>query len=94
MDFFARYPEFPYSEDKPMVREYYRMCDWFGWEKEDTDRIEAHDDFKTAMVLKFNRLYGTDVNDIESWHKLCVALNITPLPGDIKECRRVSQTSK
>jgi hypothetical protein len=34
-------------------------------------------------------LYGTDVADIENWHKLCVALYIEPLPDTIPHCKKV-----
>jgi hypothetical protein len=52
------------------VQEFYRMCDFFEWEKDDEEKKSAHEEFKTAMVLTFNALYGTDVNNIESWHIL------------------------
>jgi hypothetical protein len=51
------------------------MCNFFGWEKDDEERIEAHHAFKDAMVSRFNTLYRTDESDIENWHKLCVAVN-------------------
>jgi hypothetical protein len=71
------------------VQEFYRMCDFFEWEKDDEEKKSAHEEFKTAMVLTFNALYGTDVNNIESWHKLCVALDINPLPKGLEQCQRV-----
>ena len=65
------------------------MCDFFGWEKDDEEKGIAREDFKNAMVHQFNSLYGTDVNDIESWQKLCLALDIVPLPQGIEQCRKV-----
>jgi hypothetical protein len=88
--FFAQYPAFDYCKEYPIVEEFYRMCDSFGWEKDDEEKKAAQFGFKTAMVLAFNALYGTDVNDIGAWHKLCVALDITPLPSGLKDCRNVS----
>ncbi|KAF2799198.1 hypothetical protein K505DRAFT_346036 [Melanomma pulvis-pyrius CBS 109.77] len=88
---FRKYPEFNYCKGEPIVQEFYRMCDYFEWEKEDIEKKTAHEDFKTAMVLTFNSLYGTDVDDIDSWHKLCVALDIDPLPEGLKECQRAVQ---
>jgi hypothetical protein len=88
--FFAQYPEFDYDQNEPIAKEFYRMCDYFGWEKGDDERDEAHAEFKTAMVLKFNELYGTDTEDIECWHRLCVAVDIDPLPATIKDCKAVS----
>ena len=65
------------------------MCDYFGWEKGDDERDEALGEFKTAMVLKFNEVYGTDIEDIECWHRLCVAVDISPLPTTIAGCKTV-----
>ena len=65
------------------------MCDFFGWDTHDDERELAHKEFKNAMVHQFNSLYGTNVNDIESWQKLCLALDIVPLPQGIKQCRKV-----
>ena len=69
------------------------MCDFFKWETDDEERKIAHENFKNAMVHQFNSLYGTDVNDIESWQKLCLALNIVPLPEGIKQCRKVRHSN-
>ena len=37
---------------------------------------------------EFNTLYGTDVNDIDSWHKLRLALDISA-PQGLQACREV-----
>lgn len=66
------------------------MCDFFYWDKKDKKRKEAHQAFKDAMALQFNDLYGSDVSDIKNWHKLCVAVNIDPLPTTITACKAVS----
>lgn len=88
--FFAQYLDFDYCKEDSIVEEFYRMYDSFGWEKVDEEKKAAQSGFKTAMVLTFNALYGTNINDIEAWHKLCVALDITPLPNGLKACRSVS----
>jgi hypothetical protein len=87
--FFAGYPSFDYEEDQGIIEEFYRMCDYFDWDRYDEERKEAHQTFKEAMVLRFNELYGTDVSNIENWHKLCIAVNIDPLPGTVKSCKEV-----
>ena len=88
-EFFTQYPEFPYQRDKPSSQEFYRMCDFFDWDRGDPERIQAHDDFKTALVHQFNGIYGTDVNNIASWRRLCLALEITPLPDNVKNAQKV-----
>ena len=65
------------------------MCNFFGWATYNKERKLVHGEFKNAMVHQFNSLYGKDVNDIESWQKLCLALDIVPLPQGIKQCRKV-----
>ena len=66
------------------------MCDFFDWDRDDPERVEAHDGFKTALVQQFNSLYGTEVDDIESWRGLSLALDISPLPENLKEAKEVS----
>ena len=43
-----------------------------SWDEE--DREEAREGFKNALVREFNKMYGTDVNDIGSWEGLRCAL--------------------
>ena len=90
--FFAHYPSFRYDRQAPLVREFYRMCGHFAWDRDSADKKEASLAFKTAMVHEFNTLYGTDVNDIESWRKLCLAVDITP-PEGLQACRKVKLLS-
>ncbi|KAK3045919.1 hypothetical protein LTR09_012549 [Extremus antarcticus] len=65
--FFARYPSFGHEPLQSSSTEFYRMCDFFGWERDDDERRYAHDGFKTALVRQFNAIYGTDASDIKSW---------------------------
>jgi hypothetical protein len=58
-----------------------------GWDK--GDREEAREGFKGALVQGFNQMYGTDVNDIESWQSLCCVVGITPVPDELNECRDI-----
>lgn len=52
-------------------------------------REQLDEDFKTAMVLEFNDLYGTDENDITCWWGLCKVLGVNPLPDTLNECKKV-----
>lgn len=87
--FFMKYPSFPYDPKGGVAEEFYRMCDFFAWDNDDVEREEARRGFKDAMVIQFNSLYGTDVANIENWHKLCIALYIEPLPKTIHDCKEV-----
>ena len=88
--FFAQYPAFDYNRGCSSSLEYYRMCDFFDWDRDDPERKEAHEDFKTAMVQQFNSLYGTEIDDIKSWRGLSLALDIFPLPDDISRAKKVN----
>lgn len=87
--FFAQYPDFTYNDRQAVTDEFYRMCDFFGWERNDVNRRQARQAFKDAMVHHFNSVYGSDVSDIENWHRLCLAVRIETLPLTIAECKEV-----
>jgi hypothetical protein len=86
-----------------VVKEFYRMCDLFGWKRastkkdgcpkiEDADRRfrVAHQEFNDAMAKQFNSIYGTDLEDISAWKNLCRVLRIIPIPNGLEECQEVS----
>lgn len=78
-----------HDDKKDVAEEFYRMCDFFAWGQNDHERNKARQAFKDAMVIRFNGLYGTDIRDIENWHKLCVAVHIEPLPTTVRNCKEV-----
>ncbi|KAH7119869.1 hypothetical protein B0J11DRAFT_439442 [Dendryphion nanum] len=83
----VRYPDFAYDDTRGVAEEFYRMCDFFAWGRNDDKREKARQAFKDAMVIRFNGLYGTDISNIENWHKICVAVHIEPLPSTIADCK-------
>lgn len=87
--FFTAYSEFDYDNSASFMEEFYRMCDFFGWRRDDPDRKDAHEKFRRAMVQEFNSLYGEDVDDLSSWQDLCKVVRISPVPNDIETCRKV-----
>ncbi|KAG1867058.1 hypothetical protein C8R48DRAFT_833139 [Suillus tomentosus] len=86
-DFFATHPTFDYDSSASASSEFYRMCGQFCWDRDDKEREKAHNDFKNALVRQFNEIYGTDVNDLTSWHNLCQIVRISPIPDTLKLCR-------
>ncbi|EUC59456.1 autophagic vacuole formation-like protein, putative [Rhizoctonia solani AG-3 Rhs1AP] len=74
------------------MAEFYRMCDRFGWERDDEDREEARDLLKDAMVHEFNAIYGTDHESLAAWQSLCRVLNLTNVPDKLEACRRLVQS--
>ena len=87
--FFVTYPDFDYNPSAQIMEEFYRMCDFFDWDREDPEKEEARDAFRRALVHDFNSAYGKDVDDISAWQYLCKVVHISPVPDDIKTCRRV-----
>lgn len=87
--FFAHYPTFQYNTTTPVTREFRRMCTFFHWGGNSTQRKDARESLGTAMVLQFNAFYGTDIHDINSWQNLCQVLEIDPIPDSITACRKV-----
>jgi Zinc finger C-x8-C-x5-C-x3-H type (and similar) len=92
-EFFSTHPEFDYDSTAPFTQEFYRMCDFFDWDRDDPDRQNAREEFRTAMVQEFNSIYGGDVDDLSSWQVLCEIVRISPVPDDIQACREVKVTS-
>ncbi|MCJ1344888.1 hypothetical protein MMC31_003093 [Peltigera leucophlebia] len=88
-NFFSTHSEFDYDPSASVMDEFYRMCDFFGWEREDPDRKDAKEEFRTAMVQEFNSLYGEDIDDLLSWQDLCKAVRIHPVPNNVETCRKV-----
>lgn len=89
-DFFAGYSGFEWDSTQPIKTEFDRLCRFFGWNREDAARDEAYRGLQDAMVQTFNAIYGTDLNDLGSWHNLCRVVYIDPLPDDVQTCRDVS----
>lgn len=97
--FFASYPSFPYNRSASSPREFYRMCDHFHWVKDGRgeyppEKITAHAAFRMAMVEAFNDKFGTDVGDKKSWESICDLLGIDPLPENVKDMKKVSESSR
>jgi hypothetical protein len=88
-EFFSEYPSFLYDPDNSASAEFYRLCDHFGWERNDPDRAEAHAAYKNALTRQFNTNYGTDNDSLASWQSLCGRVGITPIPETLKGCREV-----
>ncbi|KAF7424605.1 hypothetical protein PC9H_009913 [Pleurotus ostreatus] len=85
--FFANYAGFDYNPENSAIPEFYRLCRFMGWGGYNPDREEAREAFKDALVKEFNDIYGTDENDINSWHKICVVVGLDPLPDTLEEAR-------
>ncbi len=66
------------------------MCDLFDWNRDDSEREEIHDSFKTALMLQFNSLYEIEVDNLQSWRRLSLALKIFPLSENLEKAKKVN----
>jgi len=86
-EFFSQYTKFQYQPLSSPVSEFRRLCDEYGWGKDDKRKKGARYKFSVAIKKEFGDLYGSDEKDIKNWHKLCHVLRIDPAPNSLKECR-------
>ena len=92
-EFFDSYPPFVYDSSSSASSEFYRLCDYFDWERDDPDRQDAHETFKDALVKQFNVNFGTNADDLTAWQGLCASLDVDPIPDELAACRKVRRVS-
>jgi hypothetical protein len=88
-EFFDSYPPFVYDSSSSASSEFYRLCGYFGWDRDDPDRQDAHEAFKDALVKQFNVNFGTNADDLTAWQGLCASLYVNPIPDELAACRKV-----
>ncbi|KAM3413580.1 hypothetical protein BST61_g11449 [Cercospora zeina] len=91
--FFSAHPSFPYDRTNSAPREFYRLCDHFGWHRGSNGkyppaREEEWRKFRIAMVIQFNSSFGVDALDTGSWEGICAFLGMNPVPSDIDSMRK------
>ncbi|KAH8665931.1 hypothetical protein BGZ60DRAFT_410213 [Tricladium varicosporioides] len=66
-----------------------RWNDWDGYSPSTWEDYEEDIDtrYQAALTKEFNLWFGTE-DDIGSWHSLCRAVAIHPLPATCKLCRK------
>ncbi|KAF7326254.1 hypothetical protein MKEN_00478400 [Mycena kentingensis (nom. inval.)] len=82
--FFASY-KFKYDPDAPVSQQYHALRDAKKWNA--GDRQDARKAYCRALSLAFERQYGGDVNDLESWQTVCDAVGIDPVPETLEDCQ-------
>jgi hypothetical protein len=91
-DFFAQFAGlglgFEYSENSTAHDNFNRLREVLQWDKNSTKLSIVRVDFNDALVQQFNFVYGAD-DDLEAWQNLCSVIDITPVPDDIKDCKKV-----
>ncbi|KAF9524617.1 hypothetical protein CPB83DRAFT_773560, partial [Crepidotus variabilis] len=82
--FFAKYPSFDHNPKVSSSQEFKRLSNQFGWTRA-TSR-EHGDEFGKAAVQQFDLLYGTSLQDLDSWRRFFEALGEEYCPASIEQC--------
>lgn len=88
-EFFSHYPDFDYDPSASATSEFQRLCKFKGWGRKSSQRKGATSAYKTTLIHQFNASYGTNVNDINSWHAMMMHMGIDPLPDTVSACKKV-----
>ncbi|KXN86042.1 hypothetical protein AN958_10599 [Leucoagaricus sp. SymC.cos] len=89
--FFSQYPEFDAIRDRSesvaaQMGRLRRREKWWGERTHLWDIALA--EYHEALVLQFNASYGTDVNDLETWHRVLKIIG-AELPKKVWQCRQL-----
>ncbi len=87
--FFGGYTEFQYDETNPIAEEYQRLRRSYGWKRGDIEGEVAWSGYRLALVKEFNRLFGTDAQDLLAWQSLCIFVGVKENYTTSEDCRRV-----
>lgn len=87
--FFAKYPQFDYKPREDSWSEYRRMVQTLQWKTGDKKERIARSKFPKAIVGRFNQLYGTDENKLDTLQLLCNKIGISPVWETITSCKAV-----
>ena len=86
--FFSQYSGYTFDHSLPSTTQFHRMCDAVGLNS--VKRKEARNAFNDAISQAFNVIYGTEVDNLESWQVLCRVVQMPEIPDNLKECQEVS----
>ncbi|EAU90712.1 hypothetical protein CC1G_03981 [Coprinopsis cinerea okayama7 len=91
--FFDRFlPNFIFDPRNPSYDEYHRLE---AFRKQTnhpslatTTRKALLEEFRIALIEQFHFRFGRDVESLDAWRALCVAMKIEPVPDTLKEARK------
>ena len=87
--FFMSYPTFSYDSTAAFMDNFFDLCDQMRWDRHSSRRRAALRSLEDAMVKTFNNMYGTMVDDLFAWRRICLAIGIEPVPDNLNDCRGV-----
>ena len=83
-DFFASYPSFDQDPAASLLDEFQRLSISQNWSKKKAAK-ERH----RCLVAEFTGHFSSFGTKLAGWQALCAELDITPIPGSIKQCKKV-----
>ncbi|KAJ3491589.1 hypothetical protein NLI96_g586 [Meripilus lineatus] len=84
-----RYSRFTYDPERPVMEQFYELCDLYRWDRDGPQRTEARKGIKAALVLEFNDLFGKDDNSLQTWVELATIIGLSPIPDEVNKCREL-----
>ncbi|KAH9485887.1 hypothetical protein JR316_0002802 [Psilocybe cubensis] len=89
VEFFAQYPDYHYDHSKGPTKNFRLMCRVLGFIQDSDEKTEAKQAFEDALTMEFNKAFGTEENNLESWQSLCERIKVDPIPDTLEECRKI-----
>lgn len=86
--FFRKYPQFRRDPTKSVVIQISDLRKQEGPKRKLWD--VALSKYQNALVQQFNASYGTDPNDLETWHRVLRRIHAGELPQTLDKCQKVS----
>jgi hypothetical protein len=92
--FFSQYPTLAYRREQPAYVVFYRMCDAFGWHKQSYGKYpQEQKDAQCGLCIviadSLNPTFGPDVDNLESWRRICHCLRLSPMPITVGQTQKV-----
>lgn len=78
-NFFAEYTSFRYDRNLSPSVSYTKLVNFYGWDSNDPEARTARREYQDALEDEVRLWFGSE-NDLASWHALCRAVGIEPLP--------------
>ncbi|KAH8691892.1 hypothetical protein BGW36DRAFT_431135 [Talaromyces proteolyticus] len=85
--FFQTYSKFTFDPSLPPNESYLRLQRFYGWRRGDEESERAWNNFQTALTEEFKLWFGAE-DDLCSWHSLCRAVRVDPLPKTCRDCEK------
>ena len=86
--FFRSFSTFDYDPFLPPAVSYANLQRHERWLRGQTESKEAWDNYQNALRSELDMWYGAE-DDLTSWHALCRAIGIMPLPKTCAQCEQV-----